>query len=275
MINLEDITFKYKDSGEILKNISFSINDGEIVAIVGKNGSGKSTLGKVISGIIKLKKGKIIIDGEDITKKTERIRDKVGIVFQNPETQIIFNNIYDELSFSIKNIPKYEISNRIEKALIQVDMIEHKESNLYNLSLGQKQRMMIAEILIKNSKYIILDEPTTMIDSLGKEKIYEIIKNLKSQGYTIVLITNVADEIVLADRIFILDKGNIVSEIKKEELLDKKDILEKYDIKLPTIVEIASSLEKDGIKLDLKEYTKEELVCRIKEKIGEKNEKHS
>jgi len=175
MIKIQDVSFKYKESGMILNHLNFNIYEGEVIAIVGKNGSGKSTLGKLISGILKLKNGKILIDDLDLShKKNEKdIRDKIGIVFQNPENQIIFNHIYDELSFSLRNLEKSEIDKRIHNALENVQMLEFLEQDLYTLSLGQKQRIMIAEILAKNPKYIILDEPTTMIDSQGKEKIHK------------------------------------------------------------------------------------------------------
>jgi energy-coupling factor transport system ATP-binding protein len=169
MIKIENVSFKYKNSDKkVLENLSFEINDGEIVAIVGQNGSGKSTIGKLISGIIKLKKGNITVDGLNI--KDNKVKDKIGIVFQNPENQIIFNSIYDELAFSLKGLEKGEIENRIENSLKQVEMLEHKDDELYTLSLGQKQRIMIAEVLTKKPKYIIFDEPTTMIDSWRKRE---------------------------------------------------------------------------------------------------------
>ena len=223
MIKVENVSFKYKNSdSRVLDELNFSIREGEIVAIVGENGSGKSTIGRLISGITKLKEGNIIIDDFDISnaKNYKLIQEKVGIVFQNPENQIIFNNIYDELSFSLKNLEKNEIEKRIDSALEQVGMLKLKNHDLYSLSLGQKQRIMIAEVLAKKPKYIIFDEPTTMIDSEGKEKIYEIIKNLKKQGYTIICITNLADEILLADRTLILSDGKIAYEIEKKDLID-------------------------------------------------------
>ena len=245
MINLENVSFKYKNSDYILKNINFSVNDGEVIAIVGKNGSGKSTLGRLIAGITKLKEGTITIDDVNTSKDIKAIREKVGIVFQNPENQIIFNNIYDELSFSLRGLEQSEIENRISTSLKQVDMYDFKDKDLYALSLGQKQRIMIAEILAKNPKYIILDEPTTMIDSYGKEKIHDIILDLKQKGYTIICITNLSDEILLADRTLILDNGEIVAEINKEELIDKYDILEKYGIKIPKIFEFCNEFDKN------------------------------
>ena len=271
MIKVENVSFKYKNSeNKVLDELNFSVNDGEIIAIVGKNASGKSTIGKLISGIIKLKTGTILIDNMDISKKRDLIRNKVGIVFQNPENQIIFNNIYDELSFSLKGLDKLEIENRINESLNQVDMYEFKNSDLYTLSLGQKQRIMIAEVLAKNPKYIILDEPTTMIDSKGKEKIYKIISNLKKDGYTIILITNLADEILLADKILILNNGKIAEEIKKENLINSSQILSKYNIKEPTLLNIFTKLKENGITLNCKEVSIDELVKAFKGVVNEK-----
>ena len=270
MIKVENVSYKYKNTNhKVLENINFSVKDGEIIAIVGQNGSGKSTIGRLIAGISKLKEGSIIIDNLDIAKNKnyKLIRDKVGIVFQNPENQIIFNNIYDELSFSLKNLEKTEIENRVNTALEQVGMLSFKEEDLYTLSLGQKQRIVIAEVLAKNPKYIILDEPTTMIDSQGKEKIYEIIKKLKQQGYTIICITNLEDEILLADRTLILDNGNIAYEIERKDLIDKAYILDKFGIKQPTLLKILTELKENKIALELKEFTISELVNSLKGKI--------
>ncbi len=275
MIKVENVNFKYKGTEKnTLNNLNFTVNDGEIIAIVGQNGSGKSTIGKLIAGIIKLKSGKILIDNLDVSNKKDypKIINNVGIVFQNPENQIIFNNIHDELSFCLKDLDNVEINNRIESALKKVNMLEYKDKELYSLSLGQKQRIVIAEILAKNPKYIILDEPTTMLDTQGKEQIHEIISSLKKQGYTIICITNLADEILLADRTLILNNGTIVEEIKKEELSSKVDILRKYNIKEPMLLKLQLELKKNGINIDLTDYSVEEFSDKIKEMIT--NEKH-
>lgn len=261
MIKICDLSFKYKNSNNILNNINLGIQEGETIAIVGENGSGKSTLAKLISGILKVKQGNIVIDDLDLSKKEEH-KDavkKIGIVFQNPENQIIFNNIYDELSFSLKNLSKEEKDERIADSLKKVNMFDYRDKDLYELSLGQKQRIAIAEVLARKPKYIVFDEPTTMIDSNGKEQIYNIIKSLKKEGYTIIYTTNLAEEILLADRILIIKNGQIISGIKKENLMESVDILKENNIKLPMIIEIA---EKLGI--NLKEYTTEELINKIK-----------
>lgn len=266
MIKIENVSFQYRGTDtKVLDNLNLEIQEGEIIAIVGKNGCGKSTLGKLIAGILPLKQGSITIDELDSKnkKKEQEIRNKIGIVFQNPENQIVFSNIKDEISFALKGLSREEINNRVQQALEKVDMLQVKEQDLYNLSLGQKQRVMIAEILAKNPKYIILDEPTTMIDSLGKDKIYQIIKSLKQQGYTLICITNLADEILLADRTLILENGRLVTEIKKEELVERAKEIEEHGIKLPTLLEILCKLNEKGKKINLQDYTVEELVKKL------------
>ena len=209
MIKIENVTYHYKKGKDILKESNLDIKDKETIVIMGKNGSGKSTLGKLISGIIKAKEGKILIDDLVVgdKKNKEEVRKRVGIVFQNPENQIIFNKIKEEVSFALKGLSQEEIDQRVQMSLEKVNMADKIEEDLYELSLGQKQRVIIGEVLAKQPKVIVLDEPTTMIDSKGKEEIYHIVENLKKEGYTIVYITNVAEEMLLADRIIVLNEG--------------------------------------------------------------------
>lgn len=269
MIRINNVTYRYKKGKDILKEINMTIQDKETVVIMGKNGSGKSTLGKLISGIMKPKQGNILIDDLNIadSKNKEEIRKKIGIVFQNPENQIIFNNMEDEVSFALKDLNQEEVKQRIENALDKVHMKHKIKEDLYELSLGQKQRVVIGEVLAKQPQYIVFDEPTTMIDSKGKEAIYHIVEDLKKEGYTILYITNVAEEMLLADRIILLNEGKIVGEIKKEDLLDRLDVFEQYDIKIPMVLEIVQKLKKQGIEMDLKDYSIDELVTKLKEKI--------
>ena len=273
MIKIENLKFKYKKENYIIDNMNLEIKQGECIAIVGKNGSGKSTLAKLMAGIIKPTKGDIFVDEINTKDKKEYInlRKKIGIVFQNPENQIIFNNIDDELSFALKNLKLDDIDLRIEEALKKVKIDKSSIEELDELSLGQKQKITIAGVLAVNPAYIVFDEPTTMIDSEGKEAVYKIITTLKEKGYTIIYITNNTEEIMLADKILILDKGQIAETILKHELIDKVDILKKYNLKVPTVVTILEKLSKNNINLNTEEITIDSIIKQVVEVIN--NEK--
>lgn len=262
MISVHDLKFRYRGAhNNVLDGVNFTIQDGECVAIVGKNGSGKSTLGRIVAGLTKYRAGEVTVGGQ---KPSDH---PIGIVFQNPENQIIFNNIHDELSFALQNLSQPEIESRIDAALQKVDMLKFKDHNLYELSLGQKQRIMIAEALAINAKYLVLDEPTTMIDGAGKEKIHTIICELKKQGCTTLLLTNSADEILLADHTLILEDGHIVAKIPRSDLLTKANFLRQHGLVLPTILEIAEELQKSGVSLELKDFTAAEFARALATEI--------
>lgn len=275
MIKIQNLKFKYKEENYIIKGINLEINKGECIAIVGKNGSGKSTFAKLLAGIMKPTKGEILIDDINTRDKKDYInlRKKVGIVFQNPENQIIFNNIDDELSFALKNLKLNDTELRIEEALKKVKIDKNKIGELDELSLGQKQKITIAGVLAVNPDYIVFDEPTTMIDSEGKEAVYKIIKTLKENGYTIIYITNNTEEIMLADKILILDDGKIVEQIKKQELVNKVDILKKYNLKSPTVITILEKLRENNININIEKMTIDSIIEQIIEVIN--NEKRN
>ena len=270
MIKINNVSFSYK-TDEILKNINLEVNEGEFIAIVGKNGSGKSTLAKIISGIEQPSKGNVKIDEINLNKEKKLLRKTVGVVFQNPENQILFNNVHDDICFALDNLELEDKEKRIENALQQVNMSGFIQASTYELSLGQKQRITIAGVLAINPKYIILDEPTTMIDSEGKEEIYKILKSLKSQGYTIIYITNAIDEILMADRIIIMNSGEIKTEFKKEAIIENIANLKKYNIKIPQLVEIIYELNNENINIQLKDWNYKELIYKLIEEY--KNEK--
>lgn len=152
---------------------------------------------------------------------------------------------------------------RIKTSLEKLRMDKYLKSPTYELSLGQKQRVTIAGVLAVNPKYIIFDEPTTMLDSEGKEDVYEIVKTLKKQGYTIIYVTNVMDEILIADRVVVLEKGEIIKEFNKEEILENIEFLEEHEIKIPSLAKMLYEFKKNGIEIKLEEWTKEELTNKI------------
>lgn len=269
MIKIENLNFKYKKEENILKNINLDIKEGECIAVVGKNGSGKSTLAKLIAGIMKPTKGDIFIDDINTKNKHEYInlRKKIGIVFQNPENQILFNNLDDEISFALNNLNLDNKELRINEALKKVKIEKEKIGDLDELSLGQKQRIAIAGVLAINPKYIVLDEPTTMIDSEGKDAVYSIIKELKEAGYTIIYITNNTEEILLADKVIILNEGQIVETIKRSEMVEKTEVLKKYNLKVPTVITILEELKKNNINIDEDNLCIDDIISKIIEKV--------
>lgn len=267
MIQIQNVNFKYKDGKEILKDINLNIKEGEFISIIGKNGSGKSTLARLIAAITEPTAGNITIDGMN-TKEVKNfldIRKKIGIVFQNPESQILFGKVYDDMAFALKNlkVEQNQIEGRIKIALEKVGMVTYEELESFSLSLGQKQRITIASVLAVDTPYLVFDEPTAMIDPKGKEEIYKIVQDLKKQGYTIIYITNVIDEILLSDKIIIMEEGKIAHTFAKTEIMKHIEQIEACDIKIPTIVKTVIELEKNGITIQPKEWTLEEVIKQI------------
>ncbi len=267
MIELSNVNYKYKSGKMAIKNLNLKINDGEFVAIVGKNGSGKSTLGRLISGLEKPSNGTVIVNQIDTKNKKMalELRKNVGIVFQNPENQIIFNKVYDDITFGMKNIgiKENEIKDKVLQALNKVNMGEYINHDTYELSLGQKQRIAIASVLALDTKTIIFDEPTTMLDPVGKKAIYNIVTDLNKQGYTIVYITNAIDEILLSNRIIILKDGFLEKEFFKKDIIKNVDTLKELDIELPVILQITEKLKQKNINIELNEFTIDELIEKI------------
>ena len=262
MINIENLSYMYNKKDIILKDINLKIKDGEIICIIGKNGSGKSTLLKLIAGIIKPSLGNVFIDNINILKRKE-LRKEVGIVFQNPDSQILFPKVFDDIEFALNNLKIENKNERIRNALKDVNLSDKEQKDTYNLSLGQKQRVNIASVLAINPKYILLDEPPTMIDSIEKENIYQIIKQLKKDGKTIIFTTNNINEILLSDRILILENKEIKHIIEKNKLLENIQILQECDIIIPDVIQIILKLNKNGKDISLKEWTISEMINEI------------
>ena len=262
MIKISNLCFKYKNGLNIFNNLNLDINEGEFICFIGKNGSGKSSLMNLISGILKPTSGDVLVD--DINTKVKKdfinLRKKIGIVFQNPENQLIFNNVYDDISFGLNNLNLDDVDSRIDFALKNVSMSEFKNKDTYELSLGQKQRIAIASVLAVKPKYIVFDEPTTMIDSSGKDDIYNIFKNLKEQGFTIILTTNLIDEILLSDRIVILEDGCVIADFKKENIFQNLHHFYNNNLKVPEIITIIKKLKENNINIPCENFSIEYII---------------
>lgn len=268
MLEISHLSHRYRDnSKDTLRDISLSVKDGEIVALVGRNGSGKSTLGRLIAGISNLQTGTVRVDAKFYDKSSQGIRQNLGIVFQNPENQLLFNKFDEEIRFALPGLSETELEERIQKALTQVGMNEFRKREVDELSLGQKQRLVLAEVLARGAKHLILDEPTTMIDSEGKGEIAKLVRNLARSGYSILYITNLADEILLADRTLVLADSQIVAEIKKSELVRKVYLLKRYHIELPVILQLLAELKRHGIDLAPEDFDVTTIAKAIEAKL--------
>lgn len=247
MIKLESVTISYDNT--ILESVDITIPQNKITFIIGKNGSGKSTLLHALSGLKKINQGNITIDNTTINKKTsnKEMRNKVGIVFQNPDNQIIFNKVYDDIKFTLENmdIEKKDIDGIIKEALTEVDMLEHINKNPYELSLGQKQRIAIASILALKPQYMLFDESTAMLDINGKKDIYDLFIKLKKKKTGVLATTNIMDELVLADDVLIIDNKKIYK-YTKEEIIDDLNILTKHGLTASFLLKAMHILKKKG-----------------------------
>lgn len=265
MIKLENINFKYKKNKTkdfILKDINLTINNGEFISIIGNNGEGKSTLLKLLSGIILPTEGNILIN--DINTKSKKdfinLRKNISIVFQNPDNQIIFERVYEELEFALKNLKfdKKDIDKQIDLALEKVNMLDFKFTNTENLSLGQKQKIIIAEALSTNSDIIVLDEPTAMLDPTSKRDFLNLLIDLNKQGKTILLVTHILDEIFYSSRCLYLNNNIIEEDFNISELFNNIDLLSKINKNNSnTTLNLLYSLIQNDIKINFNNYKKE------------------
>ncbi len=229
---------------------------------------GKSTLAKLISGISKPTKGDIFINDINTKNKKENLslRKNIAIVFQNPENQIIFERVYDDLAFALKNLnySQEEIDKNIDEALEKVNMSEFKFSSTQVLSLGQKQKIVIASALATKSNILILDEPTSMLDPISKKQIYYILDKLKKDGITIIYITHLLEEtLFLSDKIILLENRKIEKNISLSEVLENICILKEFNLSLPTILNLLVSFKENNININLENFTEDEIIKKI------------
>lgn len=247
MIKINNLSYQYKEGNIGLSNINLNFKKGEIVMIIGSNGSGKSTLLSCIANLCKYQ-GEITLDDEDIRKiKNIDFRKRVGIVFQNPNNQVIFNNVYADIKFTLENLQEDDIDKKIKEALQKVGMLEYLNSNPYNLSMGERQRVALASSLATKKEFLLLDEVTSMIDYNGKQEIYNLIMKLKKDNIGIIMTTNIVDELVYADRIIIINKNHSIKGVyTKQEIFNDLDILK--DFYLPLKFKLIHKIGYDKLK---------------------------
>ncbi len=260
IIKAENICFEYtnEESGEVtevLKNVSAEIKEGEFIAVLGHNGSGKSTFAKHINAILVPKSGRMYVDGIDTAAadKLFDIRKTAGMVFQNPDNQMVANIVEDDVAFAPENlgVPRAEIRRRVDDALKAVNMSAFAKHAPHMLSGGQKQRIAIAGVLAMEPRIIILDEPTAMLDPGGRREIMEtLIKLNRESGITVVLITHYMDEAALADRIIVMDSGEIKMTGTPSEIFVQTERLRSLGLDTPQTTELAYDLKKDGVNIN-------------------------
>ena len=257
-IEIKDLHFSYVNDleeppvkTEVLKGINLNIEKGEFVAVLGHNGSGKSTLAKCINAINLPESGAVYVNGMDTLDENNLlpIREKVGMVFQNPDNQIVATIVEEDVAFALENmgVEPNEIRRRVDEALKTVGMYEYRLHAPHKLSGGQKQRVAIAGIIAMKPDCILLDEPTAMLDPHGRDEVMKTVKMLNEQGVTIVLITHYMEEAAQADRVLVMSRGRIVMEGTPEEVFSQTQRLHSYHLDVPQAAELRDELVKLGI----------------------------
>ena len=270
-----DYAYPSGDSDYIqaLYSVSMSIERGEFVALVGCNGSGKSTLARLTNGLIEPDRGEVTVDGKPTTDKDLfEIRKKIGVVFQNPDNQMVTTIVEDDVAFGPENLglDPADIRSRVDWALASVGMSEHAKSGPFRLSGGQKQRIAIAGVLALKPELMVLDEATGMLDPDGRKEVMDVVLKLhREENMSVLMITHFMEEAALADRIIILDRGHIVADGGKE-LFDTPEVFERAGLELPASVRVANKLKDGGLDVGTP-LTVDELVNAVAARLGAKD----
>lgn len=254
-LEISDVSFRYRENlPKALSNVSYKINHGEYVTIVGHNGSGKSTLSKIIIGVLKPKEGHIKIFGNEMTNKNiTSVRQYLGIVFQNPDNQFIGSTVKDDIAFGLENrcLKQEDMQPIIDSAAKKVGMQDFLDHEPLMLSGGQKQRVAIASVLALSPEIIIFDEATSMLDPKGKKEVKKIMLELKeTRKKTIISITHDMDEIINADKVLVMNKGELVKAGTPEEILKNKEFIKSIHLDVPFVVNLHDEISKQGLKLE-------------------------
>ena len=273
MIKFNNVTHFYNEGQEnkiiSLSEINFEIQKGDFIAVIGANGSGKSTLAKHINGLLLPSQGDVFVENYN-TKDQENIweiRKKIGMVFQNPDNQLVATTVEDDIAFGLENIgmEEEEMKKRVEWALKVVDLNELRNSEPHLLSGGQKQKVVIAGALAMHTSYLVLDEPTSMLDPKGRKEVLEIIKRLnREEKITIVYITQFMSEAAEFNKIMVLDRGKMILSDYPKEIFKQADLLLKLNLEIPQITKLARQLSENGLNIPpniLKEEEMMEYLC--------------
>lgn len=274
IVKTDKLTFEYirRDENDNVEgittavdNVSLSVKPGEFIAILGHNGSGKSTLAKHINAILYPTEGTVWVDGMDTSEADNlwKVRNTAGMVFQNPDNQIIGQVVEEDVGFGPENmgVPTEQIWERVEESLKVVGMYEYRKSSPNRLSGGQKQRVSIAGVLAMHPKCIVLDEPTAMLDPIGRKEVIDAIRGLNDvEKITVILITHYMDEIVNADRVFVMDKGHIEMEGTPREVFSQVEKLEELRLGVPQVTKLAHELRLRGLNIPAEILTTDELT---------------
>lgn len=269
MIKFQNVYFRYHDTENwVIRHLNLSIKENEKVAIIGKNGSGKSTLAKLISGLLPCGKGRIFIDDEELTSENLlELRKKIGMVFQNPENQFVGMTVKEDVAFGLENqgVKREEMLQRISTILAKVGMESFANSEPQHLSGGQKQRVAIASAMVLEPTILILDEATSMLDPVGRKEMLSLVQVLhEQQPFTLVMITHDMNEAILADRIVVLDQGEIVLDGAPRELFSNHiNTLKELGFPAPFTIEVAMALKEQGILFDSLPMNQEELISGL------------
>ncbi len=278
MIRTENLVFEYirrDEEGNIegitraIDGVDLKVKPGQFIAILGHNGSGKSTLAKHFNALLYPSEGEVFVDGMNTEDDDHLwdIRQEAGMIFQNPDNQIIGQVVEEDVGFGPENmgVPTQEIWERVDESLKAVNMNQFRKSSPNHLSGGQKQRVSIAGVIAMHPKCIIMDEPTAMLDPNGRKDVIRAARALNDvEGITVILITHYMEEVVHADRVFVMDKGKVVMQGTPREIFSQVERLKELHLGVPQVTELAYELKKSGVPLPDGVLTREELVNEIK-----------
>ena len=272
IINVKNLIYDYKNHEghsrqRAVNNVTLNVNEGDFVAVIGHNGSGKSTFARHLNAMFMPTAGTVYVDDID-TKNSETIltvRRTAGLVFQNPEDQIVSTVVEEDVAFGPENlaVPTDEIRKRVDDSLTLVEMRKFAKRSPLNLSGGQKQRVAIAGILAMQPKCLVLDEPTSMLDPVGREEVINTLKSLNKEGITIILITHNMEEIVDVDKVFVMNKGELEMQGTPREIFKEVDKLKSFGLEVPQVTELAYELRKNGVQISDSILTAKDLVSEL------------